>query len=145
MHELLIVSRPGFRTMFPSSITIVPPLRAWLHMSFFLSSSRVYSQVRRVNDAQPLIGVAIVPLSLYSSGYSRHITSIVSPLSVSTASRTTNEQPSDTDSYSGLLIYPSANRSRISPRKRASQGCISVWCRRAFAASEVRHAFVCEP
>lgn len=50
--------------MFPSSITIIPPLRAWLDMSFFLSSSRVYSQVRRVNDAQTLTGVAIVPLYL---------------------------------------------------------------------------------
>lgn len=50
--------------MFLSSITIVPPLRAWLHMSFLLSSSRVYLQVRRVNDAQPLTGVAIMPLYL---------------------------------------------------------------------------------
>lgn len=53
-----------------------------------------------------LIGVAIVPLSL--SAPLAILGILTSPLSVSTASRTTNEQPSDTDSYSGLLIYPSA-------------------------------------
>lgn len=66
--------------MFPSSITIVPPLRAWVHMSFFLSSSRVYSQVRRVNDAQPLIGVAIVPLSLLIWLFSAYYEYSQSPL-----------------------------------------------------------------